>query len=117
MSQPVTLESQVYEACCELLCLAGVKVYRLSQSRASRQSEGIPDLWVFGPGRCAWIEVKRPGGRLRRAQKEFRERCQSRGVEHVVGGVEEVKRLLMYWGLAIVEPGGQFVLTPRRKAG
>lgn len=114
---PVPLEAGVYEAVVALLTLAGCKVYRLSQVRASRQSPGIPDLYVFGPTTGAWFEVKRPGGRLRPEQREFRERCEARRIEHVVGGVDEAKRLLLRWGCATVENDGQFVLTPKRKAG
>lgn len=114
---PPPLERHVYEACVSLLRLSGCDVYRLSQTRASKQSPGIPDIWAFAPGgQYAWIEVKRPGGRLRPEQRKFREQCEARKIEHVVGGIPEVERLLVRWGLARVEPSGQLVLTPRRAA-
>lgn len=107
------LERTVYEAVARVLTLAGCQVYRLAQSQASRQTAGLPDLWVFGPAAVAWIEVKRPGGRLRPEQRVFRERCQARKVEHVVGGLEQVEALLVRWGLADPIPGG-VCLRPHR---
>ncbi len=105
------VEKAVYEQVCYLLRLAGCKVYRLAQARASSQSPGLPDLWVFGPGpRFAWVEVKRPGGRLRPDQRQFRELCQARRIEHLVGGIDEVTRLLSRWGLI----GSDGVLRPEK---
>jgi hypothetical protein len=113
---PPSLEKDAYEAVVRLLRLAGCEVYRLSQSRASRQTPGIPDLWVFGPRNLyCWLEVKRPGGRLRPEQRKFQAHCEARKIEHVVGGVREVERLLIRWGLAVIEPSGQLVLTPHRE--
>lgn len=112
---PPPQEKAVYEAVARILTLAGCQVYRLAQSRATRQTAGLPDLWVFGPTGGAWIEVKRPGGRLRPEQRVFRERCQARRIEHVVGGLEQVEALLVRWGLAEPIAGG-VRLTPQRAA-
>lgn len=111
------LEKAEYEACVRLLRLVGVDVYRLVQPRRTMMTPGIPDAWLFGPGKLyAWFECKRPGGRLRPEQRKFREQCEARKIEHVVGGIPEIERLLVRWGLARVEPSGQLVLTPRRAA-
>jgi hypothetical protein len=105
----------VYESVIRLLQLVGCVVYRLSQARASRQTAGVPDLMAFGPGqRFCWIEVKRPGGRLRPEQRAFREQCQARGIEHVVGGLPEVERLLVQWDLADALPSGGILVRARR---
>lgn len=75
---------------------AGCQVYNLSQARASKQTAGLPDLWVFCPRRrCAWWwETKRPGGKLRPEQREFRERCHASGIRYEFGGVPEAVELL-----------------------
>src|SRR5581483_3324266 len=53
----------------------GCAVYRLSQARASKQTPGLPDLIAFTPRHTMLlIETKRPGGRLRDAQRKFAER-------------------------------------------
>ena len=73
----------------------GCHVYKLSQPRATMQSEGLPDLWIFCPRRkCAWWwEVKRPGGRLSPAQRAFRERCEQTGTRYGFGGIDEARAL------------------------
>ena len=110
------LERHVYESGVRLLKLAGCKVYRLSQPRRTMQTPGLPDVWIFGPPGCfAWWEAKRPGGRLRPEQKEFRAMCLARGIPHVVGGVESVQALLVEWGLGEQGAAG-FVLKPQRAA-
>jgi len=116
--RPIPLEREVYESCVRLLTLAGCQVSRLAQPRRTSQSLGLPDLWVFGPGALfAWVEVKRPGGRLRPEQRGFRERCQARQIEHVVGGLPEIERLLVRWKLAEALPNGGIVLRPARSLG
>jgi len=114
-AKAVPLEREVYESVILVLTLAGCEVYRLSQVRASRQTAGLGDLWVFGPRDLfAWIEIKRPGGRLRPEQRLFRERCQARRIEHVVGGIEEIERLLVRWKLAEVRSDGGILLRSVR---
>lgn len=112
---PATYEKAVQEQVVRLFMLAGCQVARLSQPRRTMQTLGLPDLWIFGPGECfCWFEVKRPGGRLRPEQRVFRERCQDRKIEHVVGGMEEAERLLVGWRLAEPLPSGGVMLTPKR---
>ena len=49
----------------------GFKVWKLSQPRATMQTEGIADLFVTGRGLCAWVEVKRWDGEQSEAQMAF----------------------------------------------
>jgi len=70
----------------------------------TRQTKGIPDLYVFPPLRRDqavaaqaghpvlylapwWHETKRPGGEQTLEQTEWQRRCQQRGVAYVLGGV------------------------------
>lgn len=56
----------------------GCKVYNLSQARASKQSPGLPDLWITkrAIGLAFWWETKRQvGGQRSTAQMEFGEEC------------------------------------------
>ena len=57
---------------------AGFKVYWLSQSRASKQTPGLPDLYFVhkAKGIALWWETKRQvGGELSPAQADFRAEC------------------------------------------
>ena len=69
--------------------------------RGTGQTPGVPDLWAFlpahaaQPARAIWIEVKATGGRLRPEQVEFRERCLTSGVSHLVGGLDTVIAFLV----------------------
>lgn len=112
-----TTEKAEYEACVRLLRLSGCEVFRLVQPRRTMQTPGIPDAWIFGPGKLyAWFECKKPGGRVRPEQRKFRAQCEARGIEHVLGGLREIERLLLRWELAKVEASGQLILTPKRAA-
>ena len=48
---------------------------------------GTPDLLFIGGGRCAFIEVKGPGGRLSRAQRDFIDAVNREGSPNVSAGV------------------------------
>jgi hypothetical protein len=73
----------------------------------TRQTPGLPDLYVFLPngdpyglsGRppAVWIEVKARDGRMRRGQRTFRDCCASRGIPHIVGGLDDVLAFLRHW--------------------
>lgn len=72
---------------------------------------GIPDLGAFMPPspidgrrRFVWCEVKAKGGRLRPEQAVFQGHCQLAGVDHVVGGLDEVYAYLLSLGY-VLEPG------------
>jgi len=75
---------------------AGCIVVKLSQPRATMQTEGTPDLFVMCPRRHAafWYEVKRPGQPLRPAQQRFRELALACGQRHYWGALAEAKGLL-----------------------
>jgi hypothetical protein len=67
----------------------GFDVYDLSQDRPTRQTPGLGDLYVIGRGRCAWVEVKRPGGRQSETQELFERRVRANGGEYHVWRSEE----------------------------
>ena len=89
----VPSEKQVQAAVVRLYTLAGCAVYNLSQARATMQSPGLPDLYVFhaDTGTAWWHEVKRPGGKPSPAQLEFQARCAACGVPYLLGGLEEAE--------------------------
>lgn len=83
---------------------------------STRQTEGVPDLYVFPPLRGAdvaaltvghvavrlqpwWHETKRPGAKQRLGQIEWGHRCRDRGVGYVLGGVAEAVEHLKRIGL------------------
>lgn len=96
----------------QLLRSVGGRAYVLGTTRrrgdyhGTMQTEGVPDVIGFVPRRGGavpdwvksiptqwvhvYIECKARGGRLRPEQKIFRELCQASGVEHVVGGLDDV---------------------------
>lgn len=80
---------------------AGMRVYSLSQPRATMQSEGLPDLWVFCPRKKVgfWWETKAPKGQMSPAQRVFRDLCLVTDTPHYVGGLEHARRLLEELGL------------------
>lgn len=86
----------------------GFEVCWLSQPRASKQTPGIPDLWVMHPtlGVAFWMEVKRAsGGRHSDAQKHFRDIAQRCGVGYVTGDRRAAESHLIHLGLARVANG------------
>jgi hypothetical protein len=99
---PKPTEKECQRAVVKLFRLAGCFVYSLSQPRRTMQTEGLADLWVFCPRRrCAWWwEVKRPGGKLRPEQREFREHCRATGIRYEFGGLTEAIALLRELQLA-----------------
>jgi hypothetical protein len=94
-------EKRVQAAVVRLYESLRCKVYVLSQPRATMQTPGLPDLWVFAPsvGRAWWHETKAEGGKPSPAQVVFEERCGSCGVGHVIGGMEAAKNHLRAVGL------------------
>lgn len=64
--------------------LVGYHVSDLSQDRPTRQTPGIPDLFVMGHGRFAWMEVKRPKGRVSEHQRAWHALAQKNGVPCIV---------------------------------
>jgi hypothetical protein len=86
----------------------GCRVYNLSQARATKQTPGLPDLWVTHRerGLAFWFEVKRQqGGRLSEAQREFRHECTAAHVSHYVGDRRDAAHALVQLDLARVGDG------------
>jgi hypothetical protein len=98
---PRVPEKDVQAAVVKLYKAMGCEVYVLSQPRASMQTPGLPDLWVFAPraGRAFWHESKAADGKPSAAQVVFENRCGSCGVGHVIGGIDAAKQHLRAIGL------------------
>lgn len=87
------LEKQIQADVIKLYRAHGCVVFNLSQARATKQTPGIGDLYVFWPEYRGlgptvwWHETKTPAGKLRPDQREFQQLCEECLVGHVVGGV------------------------------
>ena len=79
----------------------GCRVYRLSQARATRQTPGLPDLWIFCPRKQTgfWFEVKDDCGRPSAEQVTFGESCMACGIGHAMGGMGAARVLARSLGL------------------
>jgi len=64
-------EAEIQQAAKVALTMLGYDVSDMSQGRPTRQTPGIPDLYVQGHGVRAWLEMKTPGGRASSAQNEW----------------------------------------------
>lgn len=75
----------------------------------THQTPGIGDLFIFLPAPrwpvpgtpsppCVWFEVKADDGKPSPAQLAFQERCLSRGIAHVMGGVDAARSFLNRFG-------------------
>jgi hypothetical protein len=72
------------------LRMMGWAVWDLEQNRRTRQTAGLPDLFLAGFHRTVWVEVKTPTGRLSDAQAVFREEMRANGHEwHLWRSVEQ----------------------------
>jgi len=86
----------------------GCHVYSLSQARATKQTPGLPDLYVFRPPHAWWHETKRPvSGNPSPAQKVFSDECLASFVNHTMGGLAAARATLVRIGAA------RWVLDPR----
>lgn len=109
----VPLERFVQARVVAVLRSCGAVVRSTSQSRASKVSEGIPDLIFHLPGVGGWFEVKRPRALvgfdwadhatwvpepLRPEQLVFREDCLRANQPHYWGGVRELEAMLVEHG-------------------
>jgi len=96
-------ERAIQQHIAQLLRAIGASVWELGTTRSTRdfhmgtrQTPGLPDIIAFlpaAPGRSTRpfvVEAKAPGGRLRPAQKLFRECCVDSAVAHVTGGLDDV---------------------------
>jgi len=79
----------------------GVACYSLSQGRHTRQSAGLPDLYLLHPKLGGiWLEIKAPNGRRSGAQVVFHDRCERSAVKHLfVSSLEPIRQLCINAGL------------------
>jgi len=85
----------------------GCHVYNLSQARATKQTPGLPDLWVTRGEHAWWHETKRPvSGKPSPAQEVFAQECLAAGIVHVLGGLSVARLRLLAIGAARWIEGG-----------
>lgn len=85
----------------------GCKVYNLSQPRATKQTPGLPDLWVVRRMHAWWHETKRPiSGKPSSAQVDFRRECKVADVWYTIGGLVAARGMLVEVGAARWAEGG-----------
>jgi hypothetical protein len=96
-------EKAVQRAVYALYVAHGCRVFWLSQARATGQTAGLPDLYVFheGVGASWWHEVKPPTGALSDAQRDFQRLCTATLTRHVTGGEEAARRMLAALGITL----------------
>lgn len=103
------LEKDVQRDVMALLRGCGCRVFNLSQGYrpggarhgTTRQTRGLPDLYVFPPRGLApfWCEIKRLGGTQSPEQMGFQSLCAEAGTGYIVGGVAEVVTHLRTLGI------------------
>lgn len=80
-----------------------VKIASTQQTRRSRQTVGLPDLYLLHPRIGGWWhEAKRPGGKQTPEQRAFQECCDLCNVGYVLGGYDEALNFLRGRGLVVV---------------
>lgn len=99
------LEKEIQWDVMKLLRAYGFTVWNLSQSRATKQSEGLADLYAIHVERrqILWHETKTPTGSSSPAQIEFQvfhAQLGIEGVRYVVGGVLAAEEYLISIGAA-----------------
>jgi hypothetical protein len=78
-----------------------------AKEKARGMAKGFPDMILIGPdGVCAFMEVKRPGGRLSPEQAEWGEWIVNGGGEYaVVRSVDDVAACLKAWNVPVRDVG------------
>lgn len=94
-------EADVQREVVSLYHLAGCAVLSLSQGRATRQTEGTPDLFVTGHNYVWWHEVKTPKGKLRPEQAAWKVIADQTPCPVIVGGVDAAMQQLEQVGLIV----------------
>lgn len=89
------LERDVEHLCDQLVEQHAGRVVRYSQPRATRQSAGIADREYFVLGARIRFEVKREDGKLSRDQLDLLTAEHATGGIVCVGGLEELRHLLV----------------------
>jgi len=108
--KPRPTENQIAAQICDYLRLYGWRVHRLEadlrgpKARSKREEAGTPDYIAVrqradAVGCDVWyVEVKRPGGRLRRSQQVWIEDARRRGWQvAVASSVEDLVAAGMVW--------------------
>lgn len=112
------LERDVQRRVVAVYRTVGCIVWSLSQGyrpggprhATTRQSKGLPDLYVMCPVRDGirrlvfWHEVKRPGGKQTPEQMHFQIACELRGIGYVLGGMPEAVEALADMGFGVLKP-------------
>jgi hypothetical protein len=111
----VPLEREVQRRVVALYRTVGCAVYSLSQGyrpggprhATTRQSKGLPDLYVFPPtGAPWWHETKRAGGKQSPEQVGFQVRCDVGVTDYILGGTKEALLQLVKRRLWKLPPEG-----------
>lgn len=89
------LEREVEQLCDSLVGQHGGRVVRYSQPRASKQTEGIADREYYVLGAKIRFECKRADGKLSQQQLELLTLEHDSGGIVCVGGVQELKHMLI----------------------
>lgn len=110
---PTTLEKDHEHKGDQLMAEYGFVVIRFSQSRATQQTEGIPDRRYYSPARglAFWWEAKAEGGKQRAAQRDFMALCDATGDVYYCGTfdalaawfAEEVREGFPSWRVVLRE--------------
>lgn len=96
------LEKAEQAAVCRLYRDVFCRVVSFSQPRATKQTEGIPDLKIYceRKGLTWWFETKRQrGGKQSHDQKEFQRLAEQCGETYVLGGRKEAYAHLVEVGI------------------
>jgi hypothetical protein len=115
MKRHVPLERDVQKAIVDWLNFVLPKTYRvfaipnaarrMKGGRAGNAApglrKGVPDLCIVGEGRTAFIEVKRPGGKLRDEQSEWGNWCVLTGAADwcCAMSLDDARAAVAHWGI------------------
>jgi hypothetical protein len=92
--------------------VCGFRVYNLSQPRASKQSAGLPDLWLMHerlPIALWWESKRQVGGKFSSEQLDFARLAKQAGIGYGSGDRYDAERYLVSIGRAELVNG---VLEP-----
>lgn len=88
-------EKQIQAEVKKALKALGFQVWDLSQPRATKQTEGLADLFAAGRGLTVWIEVKSSAGKQTESQRRFERFVKANGGRYVLArGAKDVEKLL-----------------------
>jgi hypothetical protein len=82
-------EHEIQTAIKKLLKKLGFAVWSTSQGRASAVTPGVPDLFVAGMGRNAWVEVKAGYNKQSPEQIAFQREIEANGGIYILAYSEQ----------------------------